>query len=310
MKRKIKKLTSLILCAVIMLTAIPVLSFAADERSIIDSGFCGKEGENLSWTLYDDGELVISGEGEMKWYHIDSKPLYPEWFEHYDKIDVITVEEGVTTIGTDAFYSGAKDKGYSPALYYKITLPKSLKAFYGLSFDENRIPGRHLAICYAGTEEEWSNVWGNFESERYVGVYFNGEEPENFCELKKTTGEVDVITHYYAPDAAKIVWYTINRGEATKVGETSSRNADPIDIAIPDYKRGEVYLQAVLVDADGNPVISSQELYIGKNPTAIDYIKYYFGSAVGNLQFFGFWVVVVIRLIPELFRMMIKDIIA
>lgn len=308
MKRKIKKLTSIILCTALMLTAIPFLAFAS-ERTIIDSGFCGNQGENLTWTLYDDGELVISGEGKMNWYRIDSNPKYPGWFEYYDKIDVITVKEGVTEIGSDAFYAGDKENGHSPAIYYKINLPESLEYFKDFSLDENRIPGRHLAICYAGSEEEWSNVWGSFESERYVGVYFNGEEPENFCELKKTAGEVDVITHYYAPDAAKIVWYTINRGEATKVGETSSRNADPIDIAIPDYKRGEVYLQAVLVDADGNPVISSQELYIGKNPTFIDYVKYYLQSGINNLQFFGFWVVVVIRLIPELFRMMISNII-
>ena len=304
----LKKLTAIILCAVLTLTAIPSFAFAS-ERTIIDSGFCGNQGENLTWTLYDDGELVISGEGKMNWYRINSNPKYPGWFEYYDIIDVITVEEGVTEIGPDAFFAGDKEKGHSPAVYYRINLPESLEYFKDFSLDENRIPGRHLAVCYAGSEEEWSNVWGSFESEGYMGIYFNGKEPENFCELKKTAGAVDVITHYYAPEAAKIVWYAINRGEATKVGETSTRNADPVDVAIPEYKRGEVYFQAILVDDNGNSVISSQELYLGKNPTVFDYIKNYFRAAIGNLQFFGFWVVVVIRIIPELFRMMIDNII-
>lgn len=310
MKRKIKQLTAIILCAVMMLSVLPMSAFAADERKVIDSGFCGADGENVSWTLYDDGELVISGEGKMKWYRIDTNPSYPGWYEHYDKIDVITVEEGVTEIGPDAFYAGDKEKGHSPALYYKINLPKSLEYFKDFSFDENRIPGKHLAICYAGSEEEWSNVWGTFSAGRYMGIYFNGEEPDAFCELVETYGEIDVVTHYYTsdPEAAKIEWYTINRGEATKVGETSAKQAEATDIEIPDYKRGKVYLQAKIIDADGNVIVSSQELYIGKNPTVIDYMKYYFRAAVGNLQFLGFWIKVMWHLIPEMFKMLINDI--
>lgn len=313
MKRKIEQLTAIILCAAMLLSVLPMSAFAADERKVIDSGFCGAEGENVSWTLYDDGELVISGEGKMEWYELNSarNRKLPGWFEHYDKIDVITVEEGVTEIGPDAFSAGDKEKGYSPVSYYKLSLPKSLEYFTDFSFDENRIPGRHLAVCYAGSEEEWNNVWGTFSAGRYMGIYFNGEEPDAFCELVETYGEIDVVTHYYTsdPEAAKIEWYTINRGEATKVGETSAKQAEATDIEIPDYKRGEVYLQAKIIDADGTVIVSSQELYIGKNPTAIDYIKYYFQAAVGNLQFLGFWIRVILHMIPELFRMMIRDII-
>lgn len=313
MNRKIKRLTAILLCAAMLLSLIPMSAFAADERKIIDSGFCGLQGENLTWTLYDDGELVISGEGKMDWYELNStrNRKLPEWFEHYSKIDVITVEEGVTEIGSDAFSAGDKEKGYSPVSYYKLSLPKSLEYFKDFSFDENRIRGRHLAVCYAGSEEEWSNVWGTFSGEKYVGIYFNGEEPDAFCELVETKGDVDVVTHYYAPnpEAAKIEWYSINKGEATKVGETSAKNPDAVDIAIPDYKSGKVYLQAKIIDDSGNVIVSSQELYIGKNPTVFDYAKYYFGAAIGNLQFFGFWVLVICRIITMMPRMLISYII-
>lgn len=312
MKNTLKKITALILGMIMIFSVIPMSAFAADERKVIDSGFCGAKGENVSWTLYDDGELVISGEGKMEWYELNSagNRKLPGWFEHYDKIDVITVEEGVTEIGPDAFSAGDKEKGYSPVSYYKLSLPKSLEYFTDFSFDENRIPGRHLAVCYAGSEEEWKNVWGTFSAQKFIGIYFNGEEPDPFCELVESGGEVDVITHYYAPDpeAAKIEWYTINKGEATKVGETASKNPESVILEIPDYKRGEVYLQAKIIDADGNVIVSSQELYIGKNPTVIDYMKYYFQGAANNLMFLGFWVRVILHIIPELFKMMISDI--
>ncbi len=36
------------------------------EPAVIDSGTCGADGDNLTWTLYDTGELVIDGTGAMR----------------------------------------------------------------------------------------------------------------------------------------------------------------------------------------------------------------------------------------------------
>ena len=69
MKKTMRKIMSLILCAVLLFTTASVAFAAEDGRKVIDNGYCGAEGENLTWTLYDDGELVISGEGEMDWYY-------------------------------------------------------------------------------------------------------------------------------------------------------------------------------------------------------------------------------------------------
>ena len=115
---KIKKLISLILCVVLAVAVIPMQAFAENERKTVDSGFCGAQGENLSWILYDDGELVISGEGPMASYSIGSSTNQPGWYKYYDMIDVITLEEGVTIIGSNAFFSGSKDMGYKPVSYY------------------------------------------------------------------------------------------------------------------------------------------------------------------------------------------------
>ncbi len=81
-----------VLCFAIGMTA------CAQDREIVDSGECGAEGDNVIWTLYDDGELVISGEGDMCDYSLGSSP-----FRSNTDIKNITIENGVTSIGNGAF---------------------------------------------------------------------------------------------------------------------------------------------------------------------------------------------------------------
>ncbi|MBR3835979.1 MAG: leucine-rich repeat domain-containing protein, partial [Clostridia bacterium] len=72
--------------------------FLVDDRAIVDSGTCG---ENLTWILYEDGELVISGTGEMTDY---SFPTDAPWYNNRSLIKTVTIEDGVTSIGNYAFY--------------------------------------------------------------------------------------------------------------------------------------------------------------------------------------------------------------
>lgn len=60
------------------------------------SGTCG---DNLTWVLYNDGELVISGTGEMWNYSLTVEP----WYEYRDLIEELTIEYGVSSIGYRAF---------------------------------------------------------------------------------------------------------------------------------------------------------------------------------------------------------------
>jgi len=66
------------------------------QRSVLDSGVCG---DNLTWALYDDGELVISGEGEM-W---DAVLGVSPWQSKTSYIKKIVVEHGVTNVGSRVF---------------------------------------------------------------------------------------------------------------------------------------------------------------------------------------------------------------
>lgn len=95
---KIKKY-SLLTVAISILLAFTALSVSA-EKTAVDSGFCGIDGDNLTWVLYDDGELVISGKGEMAdAYSAD----YGKVFNENEAIKTVTIEDGVTSVGAEAF---------------------------------------------------------------------------------------------------------------------------------------------------------------------------------------------------------------
>ena len=64
------------------------------EIFIVDSGECGAEGDNVTWKLYSNGDLIFSGTGAMA----DNLTL----FNKYD-IKNVVIEDGVTTIGSWAF---------------------------------------------------------------------------------------------------------------------------------------------------------------------------------------------------------------
>lgn len=64
-----------------------------------DSGTCG---ENLTWVLDDDGTLTISGTGDMDDYdNWSDSTLSP--FYNGESINRVVIENGVTSIGKDAF---------------------------------------------------------------------------------------------------------------------------------------------------------------------------------------------------------------
>ena len=69
------------------------------KEETIYSGICGAEGDNLAWSLdLDTGVLTISGAGEMADYSVSAP-----WYEYRDSIMMVVTEDGVTSIGNDAF---------------------------------------------------------------------------------------------------------------------------------------------------------------------------------------------------------------
>lgn len=269
-----KKILSIILATIMLLSicSATMWAFATDEeKSVVDSGFCGLQGDNLKWTFYSDGELVISGNGEMDWYYTtgeSKKEKFAPWEKYYDDIAVITIEEGVTGIGNDAFIS-------ENIQYHKINIPKSLEYFEGDIFElakQYQILGKHIAFCYAGSQTEWNKVKRidyyinynkniqEFVRQRiglyyennvqytgyrdYIGLYFNGEKPDDFCKIEKTTAyvsynpreKVELYAHYYVDDYSncELVWTIDGDSKFIKGDENKTTTGNDVLIRFKD----------------------------------------------------------------------------
>ncbi|MDO5541111.1 MAG: leucine-rich repeat protein [Eubacteriales bacterium] len=101
-KRKPKWLKKAAIAAgIVVLTAGGV--FAAGRLSgpaPVAKGDCG---ENLTWSLSETGELVISGSGDMEDYSGNDENCAP-WYRYRDSITEIEIGEKVTGIGDYAFW--------------------------------------------------------------------------------------------------------------------------------------------------------------------------------------------------------------
>ncbi len=96
MSGKTKRLLSLVLALVLLLALLPGGALAAE---VFLTGECG---DDLSWVLYHDGLLTISGTGAMYDYPRDAE--YASWYGNQMIITEIVIAEGVTGIGNRAFY--------------------------------------------------------------------------------------------------------------------------------------------------------------------------------------------------------------
>ena len=107
MKRRILS-ALLVLCMV--LACLPATAFAAETE-----GTCG---DNLTWT-YDEttATLTISGEGAMNNYVVNPEyvatMVYVPWDDYRDSVRYVVIEDGVTSIGNEAFFGHSALVGVS-----------------------------------------------------------------------------------------------------------------------------------------------------------------------------------------------------
>ena len=95
--------------------------FFTVKEPVVDSGFCG---DNLTWTLEENGTLTISGMGRMQDY---SRWIDTPWYSIRSQIKSVIIKNGVTSIGNMAF-------GDCEALT-EVTIPDSVIEIGWLAFD-------------------------------------------------------------------------------------------------------------------------------------------------------------------------------
>ena len=139
MKHTVKRTTAAILAALILAGtaaaaatfAAPTITHAEDAGTVteIASGSCGISGDNVRWKLTTNSEdstkytLTISGTGAMKNY-ISSTGV--PWDNYRSQITSVVIENGVTSISSDAFKSCSS--------LTNITIPSSVTSIGSYAF--------------------------------------------------------------------------------------------------------------------------------------------------------------------------------
>ena len=134
------------------------------DSSTLASGTCGAHGDNLTWALADNGDLIITGNGEMLDYSgADTVP----WHAYSSSILSLKLTEGVTNIGAFAFSSCAKVTNVtilgsltSIGSYafsgcerlVNVSIPESVTKIYNGAFSGCN----HLAtVFFGGSQDQW-----------------------------------------------------------------------------------------------------------------------------------------------------------
>lgn len=137
--------------------------YEAAASSELLSGSCG---DSITYILNADGSLVISGSGEMK--NFDSSKPAP-WSSMMDSITSVVVEEGITSVGNQAFRHASNISTVSlPSTIYSI----GSNAFSGCSSLRTIVLSAGItnigayafsgvgleSATYLGDESGWANV--------------------------------------------------------------------------------------------------------------------------------------------------------
>ena len=113
----------------------------------------------ITWTLSDDGTLTISGTGDMPGYGYQGTP----WYYQRDKIKKVVIENGVTSIGQEAFFKCSS--------LTSVTIPNSVtsierEAFCDcLGLTSVNIPNSVTSI---GGNAFWGTKWYNNQPDGLV----------------------------------------------------------------------------------------------------------------------------------------------
>ena len=119
-----KRLFSLLLALALILTCVPAIPLTAQAATTVASGTCG---DNLTWTLDDEGTLTISGTGRMTNYASYPVGLEAPWDSQRSSVKKVVIESGVTSIGDCAFR-------YCNNLT-SVTIPDTVTAIYSYAFE-------------------------------------------------------------------------------------------------------------------------------------------------------------------------------
>ncbi len=265
------------LISVLLFCTLAVLTAVGISAAVVDSGFCGAEGDgsNLRWTLTDDGTLTISGTGAMADYTEIMQPdgvVVPTqpYMEYFGDITSIVVEPGVTHIGWYAFCTLYRAES--------VSLPEGLVTIGRNAFDR----------CFGLTEITLpGTVDDSIMSIVFQNCYYlkNVYVADGNVYLKSIDGVLfrksDNALVYYPIGRTDPV-YRIPDGTESIIGGAFYKSQNLEEVIIPDSVRG-IYLNAFSdakklhsVYFEGNPPTAMvEDVFAGISGLTLYYYEAY-----------------------------------
>lgn len=157
MSKSFRSILVLPLSLMLLAATVIAINAVAEDVYVRDSGECGENGGNLTWTLYTDGTLTISGTGNMKKYYKQTLLTNKRspWREYDSEIYSIVIESGVTSVGEYAFYDCDRVQ--------TVQIPSSLHSVGKYAFDNVDALN---AVYYMAPLSNWSSIGFNAYNDR------------------------------------------------------------------------------------------------------------------------------------------------
>ena len=165
-----KRMLAIILAVLLVLSNMPA-ALTAHAAEIIDSGKCGN---SVTWTMYDDGNLVFSGSGKID----DNKEhIVKPWTSLYGDITRdITFESGIGYIG-QWLLNGSR---YDYHRLESVTIPSTVYEIGTNAF----LGAGALREVHITSMEKWCQIKFNGDAanplSRHALLYLNGELVEDY----------------------------------------------------------------------------------------------------------------------------------
>lgn len=213
---KFSKIGCLAVALIMLLCGITAF---AEEREITASGTY----DGISWTVYADGELYISGEGEMG-RATSSNYVNIPWHSYKDDVTKITVAEGITNTCFKAFEGFEKVKEAHIADSVLLIAPRT---FYNCK-------GLEKVFIGSGVKKIESYAFSNCNG--LIDIYYSGDVA-GWCDIDTYTVATSVPT-YYADnlyiDGKQVYGKLVIPEGVTKIGNNAFYNCTGvISITIP-----------------------------------------------------------------------------
>ena len=130
-------------------------------------------------------------------------------------------------------------------------------------------------------------------------MYFNGDEPTDFCEINRTSStvsvnsfkKIDLYAHYYfkEPEDAKLIWSI--EGDGLMTQETTNKNKSTLETAVSLYVYGDTTVKLEMVSPSGITLDSDEITFVSssqKSSSFLNMVKEFF---IQNFLLFFIFVV-------------------